>query len=156
MNINFTNKQYEDLLKLVYLGNWMANANRADDKLEDFDALESHIFSHAKEYGLDAFADSDEEGVTYPSRAFEDSGIQDLIDEYDTDSFWEELIDRLSARDYVRQSTPEWFATAESEERFAKLVACEEVWEKEFEAFDIERLAVDESVVVAETKELGE
>ena len=31
MQIEFDKKQYEILLKLVYLGNWMANAHRTED-----------------------------------------------------------------------------------------------------------------------------
>ena len=32
MEIKFTKEQYENLMKLVYLGNWMINAIRTDDK----------------------------------------------------------------------------------------------------------------------------
>ena len=39
MKIHITKKQYESLAKIVYLGNWMANANR-DGSPEDPHLLE--------------------------------------------------------------------------------------------------------------------
>jgi len=32
MEIKFTKKQYENLIKLVYLGNWMINGIRSTDE----------------------------------------------------------------------------------------------------------------------------
>ncbi len=41
MNIEFTKAQFFALLKAVYLGNWMANANR-DGNMESFDGHLEH------------------------------------------------------------------------------------------------------------------
>ncbi len=52
MEIKFTKEQYEDLIKIVYLGNWMINTFRTDDRIEKFEELEQHILSYSREFGL--------------------------------------------------------------------------------------------------------
>ena len=44
MEIKFTKEQYENLMKLVYLGNWMINAIRTDDRVKKYDELKHYIF----------------------------------------------------------------------------------------------------------------
>ena len=49
IGIELTKKQFLALLKAVYLGNWMANANRdgspEDPHVEDYEKIEDLIFS---------------------------------------------------------------------------------------------------------------
>lgn len=144
MKINITKKQYEDLLKLVYLGNWVANANRVDDVLQHFEDLESYIFSHAKEYGLEKYADTDEEdGITYPTRQFEEgTDVQKLIDEYGDENFWDELTDRLGERDFDEQYTEVEQKTMDRDERMTKLYEAIGKWDDEFVEHGVERLRV--------------
>jgi len=40
------------LLKMVYLGSWMANSAK-DEPNGEYDAIEQYIFSLAKDFGLD-------------------------------------------------------------------------------------------------------
>ncbi len=108
MEITLSKDQYEKLLELVYLGNWMVNAYRTDDYLEEYSEVVSHIFARAEEAGLEDKAVKDEiENKYLPSYDFEES-MQDFISEYDSFCFWEELINRLAERDAVRDfgSTP--------------------------------------------------
>ncbi|MGB4703529.1 MAG: hypothetical protein WBI18_00425 [Candidatus Saccharicenans sp.] len=108
MNLELTREQYEKLLELVYLGNWMVNAYRTDDYLEEYSELVSYIFSRAEEAGLPGKAVKDEmENKYLPSYEFEES-LQDFISEYDGFCFWEELLNRLAERDALKEfgSTP--------------------------------------------------
>ena len=150
MKINFTKKQYENLLKLVYLGNWMANANRVDDKLQSLDELEGYIFSFAKEFGMEWWADTDNPKMTYPTRYFEEeSGVKDCIDEYNEEGFWDELPDRLGERDFFDTYSEEELQKMDREERFTKRMECIVRWEKEFEKHGIARLrAIDMTMQV--------
>jgi hypothetical protein len=103
MEIKLTREQYEKLLELVYLGNWLINAYRTDDYLEEYFGVVSHIFSQAGEAGLEEKVVKDEKKNKYlPSYDFEES-MQDFISEYDSFCFWEELINRLAERDAVRE-----------------------------------------------------
>ncbi|HAR36101.1 MAG TPA: hypothetical protein DCR87_04195 [Acidobacteria bacterium] len=108
MELKLNKEQYEKLLELVYLGNWMVNAYRTDDYLEEYSDVVSNIFSQAEAAGLEGKAVKDEtQGKYLPSYEFEES-MQDFIGDYDGFCFWEELINRLAERDALKEfgSTP--------------------------------------------------
>ena len=97
MKINFTKKQYKDLLKLVYLGNWMANATKIDNKIKKFNDLESYVFSFAKNFGVKELTHNENSKRYYPSADFEsDEEIQTIIEDYNEEGFWDELIGKLT------------------------------------------------------------
>jgi hypothetical protein len=107
MKINFTNRQFAKLIRLVYLGNWMVNAIRDPNEVEkDYDDLESHVLSHCKDFGMPELTE-EETGIAYPSRKLEeDKEILRFMDEYNEDNFWEELTYRLGNRDFHRHYGP--------------------------------------------------
>lgn len=146
MKIEFTKEQFENLMEMVYLGNWMANAHRTDDMIEKYEDLESYVFSFAKEFGLEKYADDEvvEDGKFYPTRFFEEeTDINELHDEYDDENFWTELPDRLGDRDFMRKYSKEDWEKMTQEERFLKRRECEIGWEKELEENGIERLEIN-------------
>ena len=101
MEISLTKDQYENLIKLVFLGDWLVNSFRTD-RISDFDELENHIYSHAQAFGLEKYVLYDEGAKEYfPTDAFEQS-VVDYIEEYDEDNFWDELVHSLGQRDFVR------------------------------------------------------
>lgn len=135
MKINFTNKQFRTLMELVYMGNWMVNAPRTE-RLEEYEAIESLIFSHAKDFGLEEHVDDEEadQGHFYPTAAFEmNSAMRQYMDEYDDDNFWEELIDRLALEEFLRRHSKEEIETMSDEERRKELYALEAILAKDFE-----------------------
>jgi len=103
--IRLSARQYEDLLKLVYLGNFLVNNYRSDKPESRFDDLESYLFSLAKDYGLSQALDMDAEtGVVYPSREFSQAEeLNEYIDDFIDNSFWDELVQRLANRDLYRK-----------------------------------------------------
>lgn len=103
--IRLSGRQYEDLLKLVYLGNFLVNNYRSDKPVSRFDDLESYLFSLAKDYGLSQALDMDAEtGVVYPSREFSQAEeLNEYIDDFVDNSFWDELVQRLTDRDLYRK-----------------------------------------------------
>ncbi|HEK86219.1 MAG: hypothetical protein ACPLZD_03770 [Candidatus Saccharicenans sp.] len=103
MEIKLSEKQYEKLLDLVYLGNWMINAYRTEDHLDEYAQVVSQIFQQAAEAGMEGKAVKDEiENIYLPSYDFEES-LVDYIAEYDSFCFWEELINRLAERDAIKE-----------------------------------------------------
>ena len=46
MKIDLTDKQFRRLLDLVYIGNWVLNSTRGDDRIRQYDQVESLIFYH--------------------------------------------------------------------------------------------------------------
>ena len=53
MQLDLTTKQYRRLLDMAYIGNWILNSTRGDDRFKDYDEVESLLFSKAKELGMD-------------------------------------------------------------------------------------------------------
>ncbi|HAV11756.1 MAG TPA: hypothetical protein DCX32_04440 [Candidatus Moranbacteria bacterium] len=121
INVQLTKKQYGNLLKLVYLGNWMVNAIRTDDKFKEFNFLESYIFSYAQEAGLEKYVDDEPVGDMkyFPTAEFEEL-VDHFKEEYDEDVFWEELADRLGERDFLRKYGEDKIKKMGKDERFYK------------------------------------
>lgn len=43
MKIELTEKQFRRLLDLVYIGNWVLNSTRGDDRIREYDEVESTV-----------------------------------------------------------------------------------------------------------------
>jgi hypothetical protein len=144
MNIEFTKEQFLTLLKIVYLGNWMANAQREDGLIEEYESMESFIFSQAKKFGYDKYLDDElkDENLYFPTRAFEEeTRVHELVEEYDEDSFWDELVERLSERDTDHaENTGALKNTNISREEVLRLFI--EQYDSEFIAHGLERLCL--------------
>ena len=52
MELHMTEKQFRRLLDLVYIGNWVLNSTRGDDRIRDYDQVESLVFSHCLDHGM--------------------------------------------------------------------------------------------------------
>lgn len=136
MNIEFSKEQYEQLIKVVYLGNWMANASRTDDMIPEYEDIQEYVLAHAKDFGLENLADGEtlEDKKFIPSQELEVSeDIEQLITDYDDEVFWEELIERMTIKD-IFSSMGEEELEAMEEENFSELY--ETVREKYEEEFD--------------------
>ena len=63
MNIELSEKEFRRLLDLVYVGNWVLNSARGDDRFEDYDQLQEKMFSLAPQHGMNSLV-SDQPKVT--------------------------------------------------------------------------------------------
>ena len=146
MKIEFTNEQFKNLLKVVYLGNWMANAvhvgNKEDPKHEEFEEVVNYIFSFAEESGFGDYVDYKEENKQYsPTNEF-DELAREYVEYYDNDCFWEQIIYRLSSRDFEQKYTDEEISKMGEDERFKKEWSFHEKWENELSDRGIKRLEI--------------
>ena len=57
MEIELTKKEFRRLLDMAYIGNWILNSARGNDRFEDYDRVESKLFSYCKEQGMQALAE---------------------------------------------------------------------------------------------------
>lgn len=144
MTIEFTKDQYLALMKTVYLGDWLANAIRTKDYEADMRASLNLIMAHGADFGLDAYVDHDEEdGLHYASRKMEmESGMQELIEEYDDENFWGELIFRMAERDFERMYSRQEQAKMPQEQFFTIISALEGKYADETEKFGLDRLEI--------------
>ena len=78
MNLELTPKQFRRLLDMAYIGNWVLNSTRGDDRFADYDEVESLLFGKAAEEGMGILAE-EYEGEIVPSKAFAEGGIHEAI-----------------------------------------------------------------------------
>ena len=98
MELHLTEKQYRRLLDLVYIGNWVLNSTRGEDRIRDYDQVESQVFSHCLDHGMAALVEL-YDGEIIPSRAFAEGGIHEAIMAYEDVTFFEILAEELALRD---------------------------------------------------------
>ena len=98
MQIELSNKEFRRLLDMVYIGNWILNSTRGNDRFADYDELESKLFALCRTNGMNVLAE-DWEGTVIPSRAYQQGGIQEVIAYYEDNVFYEILAEELSRRD---------------------------------------------------------
>jgi hypothetical protein len=98
MKLELTTKQFRRLLDMVYIGNWILNSTRGEDRFQDYDKVESLLFSKARAEGMGALAEV-WNGEVIPSRAFAEGGIHEAIMEYENNVFFDILAEDLARRD---------------------------------------------------------
>ena len=97
MKLELTTKQFRRLLDMAYIGNWILNYTRGDDRFKDYDEVESLLFAKAREEGMGVLAE-DWQGEVVPSRAFAEGGIHEAIMEYEINVFFDILAEYLARR----------------------------------------------------------
>ena len=98
MQIELTKQEFRSLLDLVYIGNWVLNSTRGNDRFQVYDDLESKLFALCREHGMKVMVEK-WEGVDVPSRAYTEGGIHEAIAFYEDNIFYEILAEELSRRD---------------------------------------------------------
>lgn len=128
----FNQYEYRRLLILTFLGDWVINAHLTDDRLKEYTDVQDKIFAFAKQFGLDECIDRDEQtGKIYPSRLLEEEALK-FMEEYEDESFWDELTDRLARRDMDKSYGVKNVAAMEMKEFFKKFEPFEEKYDQEF------------------------
>ena len=104
MNIELTSKEFRRLLDMVYIGNWVLNSTRGEDRFTDYDDIQEKLFSYCAKLGLkDLYTTW--YGHTFPSRAFEEGGIHEAIADYEDAVFYDILAEELARRDMTLEHT---------------------------------------------------
>ena len=102
MELQLTQKQFRRLLDLVYIGNWVLNSTRGDDRIREYDDVESAVFANCLSQGMVKLVES-YQGELIPSRAFAEGGIHEAILAYEDTMFFEILAQELALRDMEGQ-----------------------------------------------------
>ena len=109
MNIELSEKEFRRLLDMVYIGNWILNSTRGDDRFEDYDLLQEKLFALSPGHGMRSLVET-WQGHIFPSRAYEDGGIHEAIADYEDAVFYNILAEELARRDLgLENSDPEDF-----------------------------------------------
>lgn len=134
MELNLSQKQFRRLLDMVYIGNWVLNSTRGEDRFPDYDQVESLLFRRAAEEGMAVLAE-EYQGETIPSRAFAEGGIHEAIMEYENNIFFEILAEDLARRDM--DDVPI------DESNYEELASRIDAYIDEFEAHGTDNITVD-------------
>lgn len=134
MELHLTEKEYRHLLDLVYIGNWVLNSTRGDDRIREYDVVESLVFSRCLDHGMAKLIEL-YNGEIIPSRAFAEGGIHEAIMAYEDATFFEILAEELALRDLDVDR-----ATAENYDDVAERMA---QYMGEFEAHGTDNISVD-------------
>lgn len=103
MNIELTDKEFRRLLDLIYIGNWILNSTRGNDRFEDYDLLQERFFALAGKNGMKALVET-YMGHYFPSKAYEEGGIHEAIADYEDAVFFDILAEELARRDMVEEN----------------------------------------------------
>ncbi len=134
MNIELTNKEFRRLLDMVYIGNWVLNSTRGEDRFADYDELQEKLFALCSKNGLSKLYQS-WYGHVFPSKEYEEGGIHDAIADYEDAVFFDILAEEMARRDmHLEDTDPEDFT--ELTDRMDEYLA-------EFDEHGIDNLSVD-------------
>lgn len=133
MELRLSKKEFRRLLDLVYIGNWVLNSTRGEDRIPDYDQVESKLFGLCRTQGLDALVER-WKGEDVPSRAFADGGIHEAIMDYEDTIFFEILAEELARRDMDYEPV--------SRENYDELVSRMDEYIAEFEANGTDNLVL--------------
>ena len=103
MNIELTDKEFRRLLDLIYIGNWILNSTRGNDRFEDYDLLQERFFAMAGKNGMKALVET-YMGHYFTSKAYEEGGIHEAIADYEDAVFFDILAEELARRDMVEEN----------------------------------------------------
>ena len=131
MQIDLTPKEFRRLLDMVYIGNWVLNSTRGEDRFADYDNLESKLFA------LSPALSEPWNGTVVPSRAYREGGIHEAIAFYEDNVFYEILAEELSRRD---MDYPEI-----TEDNYDEIVVLMDKYMSEFEMSGVDHLVLEET-----------
>ena len=130
MQIDLTAKEFRRLLDLVYIGNWVLNSTRGEDRFADYDNLESKIFA------LSPALSEEWNGTVVTSQAYTEGGIHEAIAYYEDNVFYEILAEELSRRD---MDYPEI-----TEDNYDEIVSRMDRYMSEFQLSGVQHLTLEE------------
>ena len=135
MQIDLTTKEFRHLLDMVYIGNWILNSTRGDDRFREYDDLESKLFNLCRGTKMKVLVE-DWNGIPIPSKAYAEGGIHEAIAFYEDNIFYEILAEELSRRD---MSYPEI-----TEDNYDEIIGRMNSYMNEFQASGLDHLVLEE------------
>jgi len=149
MKIDISEKEYRDLLDVLHMADWVLHAHETDTNpaSEPYDRVIQKFYAMAKDMGQDSLVEYDPDSKQYySSRDFEENSPSwEFIDDFMEDTFWDELIHRLTDRDVTRQvGGYEQLEKLTMTERFAHEGPIIERYSQEFDDQGLSRLEIIE------------
>lgn len=134
MQIDLSTKEFRHLLDMVYIGNWILNSTRGEDRFHAYDDLESKLFSLCRTHKMDVLTE-DWNGIPVPSKAYVEGGIHEAIAYYEDNVFFQILAEELSRRD---MAYPEI-----NEDNYDEIIGRMDQYMTEFRDFGVDHLVLE-------------
>ena len=129
------------------MASWVTSSHlvNPDNEPEKYKELAQKIYSLAREMDCEDIIENNKSlGGFYPTLEFEEnSDARKHIEKFEEDTFWAELISKLSARDVLKKYSVESLSDIEPNERIEALYEFEVKWEKEFNSFGLQRFGIN-------------
>ena len=150
MNIDISEEEYRQLLDVLKMAEWVMHAHETekDPGTEPYDKVIQKFYALARDMGQGHMVEYDPKLKDYfLTMEFEDtSPSRDFIDEFTDETFWDELIHRLTERDVARTAGGyDHLDTMSMTERFAHEGPVLARYIQEFDDHGLERLEIVES-----------
>ena len=148
MQIEFSKDEFRTFLEVLEIADWILNSHHCETPVEHekYSEFEQKIFSHAEEFGFDDLIEyAEDHEQYYPTRNHDDnSNVMPIVKEFEEDTFWEEIAERMAKRDMFRELGEEKIMSMTHEEQFTAFHKYHEKYMDEFEEHDLGRLEVKE------------
>ncbi len=145
-HIELTKDEYVALLEMLEMSSWVLFAYQLDDRpnRRKYQMLHQRIMSLAPAFGCEDLVEFSERFKEYfPTRELE-TRCETFINEFENDTFWEELADRLTMRDVIRKVGEEKYRSMEFEQRMHEIDPVEQRYWDEFEEHGLDRIEIVE------------
>ncbi|MDF2460838.1 MAG: hypothetical protein K0S68_241 [Candidatus Saccharibacteria bacterium] len=139
MQVHLDPDQYRKLVELAYLGEWVINAHHDTDYQDD--QATSAVQALLKAGPVEGIGRDDETGEYFLEADWVERLYDDYILDYDDHVFWDELTERLAARDLARERgvSPDDILR---DDDLMELRPLEERYRQELEENGVERLDI--------------
>jgi hypothetical protein len=139
VQVHLDPEQYRKLIELAYLGEWLVNAHHDTDYQDD--QATSAVQALLKAGPIEGIGRDDETGEYFLEADWVERLYDDYILDYDDHVFWDELTERLAARDLARERgvSPDDIVR---DDDLLELRPLEERYREELEEHGVERLDI--------------
>jgi hypothetical protein len=148
MKIDFTEKEYRSMLEAMQIADWVLHAHEIEPRTDtkNFAALFEKLLAFANDMGCEDLVELEEDDNKYYPAIELESAVEEFIEEFESNTLWEELVSRLSERDVLRKAKMTELMDIETKERISLFSEAEEKWTEEISTFGLDRICVDEAV----------
>jgi len=145
MQIELSKDEYRSLLDLLVIAEWVLNVHNEDPEPTNkrYHEVEQKIFSYAGKMGFVEIIEYDiKYNEFFPTADLEEGESRDYLDEYDNNTFWTELVDRLIERDVIKEIGEKKLEKLTIEKRYEKEQPLADKYGTEFEKNGLDNLVL--------------
>lgn len=146
VTIELNKEEYLKLTQLVYMGEWMVNSHR-EDPIMLYEKLIDRINEKSASFEMGNLIHRDNQADRYVVTDEFESYLDEYIDDYDHEVFWDELIYRMSDRDMLTMVGAKKLDVMSASERMALQLPLIEKYQKDFDEWGVDHLFLKSDLI---------